>query len=66
MIIIHNLLTVDLVQLVHAVCQIPSQRLFVFNLIKFTLKFDMYKFLSFISVSGDFNTVKIEINAHPY
>ena len=31
MIIIDNLFTVDLVQLVHAVCQIRNQKLFVFN-----------------------------------
>ena len=38
-------------------------------LIKFTLKFDMYKFLTSISVSGDFNSVyqvRIPTDAHPY
>ena len=67
MIFIDNLFTVDLVQFVHAACQIPSQSLLY--LINFTLKFDMYKFLTSTSVSGDFNTVyqvRIAIDAHPY
>ena len=58
MIIIDNLFTVDLVQLVNAACQIPSQSLSYFD-----------KVLTSISVSGDFNTVyqvRIAIDAHPY
>ena len=60
MIIIDNLFTVDLVQLVHAACQIPSQNLLY--LIKFTLKFGMYKFLTSVFVFVDFSTVYIYIS----
>ena len=48
---------------------VRSQAKSLLYLIKFTLKFDMYKFLTLISVSGDFNTVyqvRIVIDAHPY
>ena len=58
MIIIDNLFTVDFVQLVDQAGQIPSQSLLYFE-----------KFLTSISVSGDFNTVyqlRIAIDAHPY
>ena len=48
---------------------VRSQAKGLLYLIKFTLEFDMYKFLTSISVSGDFNTVyqvRIAIDAHPY
>ena len=48
---------------------VRSQAKSLLYLIKFTLESDMYKFLTSISVSGDFNTVyqvRIAIDAHPY
>ena len=50
---------------------VRSQAKSLLYLIKFTLEFDMYmyKFLTSIFVSGDFNTVyqvRIAIDAHPY
>ena len=48
---------------------VRSQAERLLYLIKFTLKFDMYKFLTSVTGSGDFNTVyqvRIAIDAHPY